>query len=116
MWSMDQDEPLKQVAGLLRQRNAIDNEIASIIQRPMTSGHLGEWVASQIFDIELEVLANEPGFDGKFKSGPCEARQSTSSGTSSEKGCWIPRKPRHLTITSSLLARSHRQYPHALAS
>jgi hypothetical protein len=70
MWSMDQDEPLKQVAGLLRQRNAIDNEIASIIQRPMTSGHLGEWVASQIFDIELEVLANEPGFDGKFKSGP----------------------------------------------
>jgi hypothetical protein len=38
MWGMDQDEPLKQVAGLLRQRNAIDMEIASIIQRPMTSG------------------------------------------------------------------------------
>jgi hypothetical protein len=27
-------------------RNRIDDQIAAIIDRPMTSGHLGEWIAS----------------------------------------------------------------------
>lgn len=48
---------LARAASLLRERNAIDAELARLIQRPMTSGHLGEWIAAQVFDIELEVSA-----------------------------------------------------------
>jgi hypothetical protein len=63
-------QSMARVADLLRQRNVIDREIARIIQRPMTSGHLGEWIASQIFDIEPEKAATAAGIDGRFRSGP----------------------------------------------
>src|SRR3954471_16962362 len=36
------DAQLETVAHLLQRRNVIDAEIAAIINRPMTSGHLGE--------------------------------------------------------------------------
>jgi hypothetical protein len=36
----------------------------------MTSGHAGEWIAAQIFDIELEKNAAAPAYDGRFRSGP----------------------------------------------
>lgn len=36
----------------------------------MSAGHLGEWIAAQIFDIELESSATAPGIDGRFRSGP----------------------------------------------
>jgi hypothetical protein len=73
MPGMEQDEQqLRRIAGLLRERNSIDEEIAGIIQRPMASGHLGEWVASRIFDIELAAVAVEPGFDGRFRSAPLQ--------------------------------------------
>jgi hypothetical protein len=74
MPDMEQDEQLRRIAGLLRERNSIDEEIAGIIQRPMASGHLGEWVASQIFDIELAAVAVEPGFDGRFRSAPLQGK------------------------------------------
>jgi hypothetical protein len=51
------DEPIKRIAELLHERNALDAEIAAIMHRPMTSGHLGEWIASHVFDIELEPSA-----------------------------------------------------------
>jgi hypothetical protein len=41
---VDKDS-LARAAALLRERNAIDAELARLIQRPMTSGHLGEWIA-----------------------------------------------------------------------
>jgi hypothetical protein len=40
----------------------------------MTSGHLGEWLAAQVFDIELEVTAAAAGIDGRFRSGPLPGR------------------------------------------
>jgi hypothetical protein len=46
---------IAKIADLLRERNVIDDAIAKIIGRPMTSGHLGEWIAAQIFDIALEA-------------------------------------------------------------
>lgn len=61
---------LARVAALLRERNAIDAELTGLMQRPMTSGHLGEWIAAQIFDIELESSATAAGIDGHFQSGP----------------------------------------------
>jgi hypothetical protein len=68
-------------AELLRARNAIDAEIASIIGRPMTSGHLGEWIAARIFDIELEPSATATATDGRFSSGSWQGGLSTASGT-----------------------------------
>lgn len=40
---------LRQMAGLLRARNAIDDVIATITDRPVNPGHLGEWIAARIF-------------------------------------------------------------------
>ena len=61
---------LTSLAGLLRERNSIDERISQIIQRPMTSGQAGEWIASRIFDIQLTSSASNPAYDGRFKSGP----------------------------------------------
>ncbi len=36
----------------------------------MTSGHLGEWSAEQVFDIELEQSASAKAIDGRFRTGP----------------------------------------------
>ncbi len=65
---------LARAAALLRERNLIDAELAKLIQRPMTSGHLGEWIAAQVFDIELEASAVAAGIDGRFRSGPLQGR------------------------------------------
>lgn len=64
------DPAVPQVAALLAQRNAIDRELAGVIGRPPTTGALGEFIASRIFDIELEASATAKGIDGRFRSGP----------------------------------------------
>ncbi|GAA3181306.1 hypothetical protein GCM10010531_39380 [Blastococcus jejuensis] len=65
---------LLRIAELLKERNEIDLQIAEVIDRPMTSGHLGEWVAAQIFDIKLESSASETAIDGRFCSAPLKGR------------------------------------------
>jgi hypothetical protein len=65
---------MRRIAELLRERNVLDQAIAAIIQRPMTSGHLGERIAAQIFDIELHASAVNAAFDGHFRSGPLQGR------------------------------------------
>ena len=67
-------ESLEQLAALLQQRNQIDSQIGTIISRPASTGHIGEWIASQIFDIDLATSANSKGFDGTFRSGPLEGK------------------------------------------
>jgi hypothetical protein len=54
------NDSLVALATLLNRRNEIDESIAAIIDRPMTSGHAGEWIAAQIFDLELEGNAAMP--------------------------------------------------------
>lgn len=66
--------PMRRLAELLRERNIIDAEIATITHRPMTAGHLGEWIASQVFDIELEQSAVATAIDGHFRTGPLQGR------------------------------------------
>jgi hypothetical protein len=66
------DDEMAHVARLLSQRNAIDDAIAAVIQRPMTAGHLGEWIAAQVFGIELEQSAVTAGIDGRFRFGPLQ--------------------------------------------
>lgn len=65
---------LAYLSQLLHRRNGIDAEIAALIDRPMTAGHLGEWIAAQVFDIELERSANAAAFDGRFRAGPLHDR------------------------------------------
>jgi len=50
-------DSLARAAALLYKGHAIDAELARLIQRSTTSGHLGEWIAAQVFDIELEASA-----------------------------------------------------------
>ena len=63
-------DPVARIAELLARRNQIDAKIASVIGRPMTAGHLGEWIAARVFAIALEESATAPGIDGHFLSGP----------------------------------------------
>jgi hypothetical protein len=63
---------VERIASLLRERNVLDEQIGAILQRPMTSGHLGEWIAAQVFGIELAASAVEAGIDGRFAAGPLE--------------------------------------------
>lgn len=68
---------VQEIAELLRQRNALDEEIGALMQRPMTAGHLGEWIASQVFGVKLEPSAVAAGIDGRFTSGPLDGQTVT---------------------------------------
>ena len=59
---------LADLAASLRQRNVIDERIGRLIQRPMTSGHAGEWIASRVFNVALEPSAVAKAIDGRFRS------------------------------------------------
>lgn len=62
-------ENIKLLAELIHKKNEIETEISTIIQRPAFIGHTGEYIASQIFDIQLEDSATNKGYDGYFRSG-----------------------------------------------
>jgi len=63
-------QKLEQLARLLRKRNSIDNEIAALIGRPALTGHMGEFIAAAIFNIDLEKSATAKALDGRFATGP----------------------------------------------
>jgi hypothetical protein len=65
---------LEHLADLLSEMNAIGEKVSAITQRPASRGHTGEYIAAEIFDIELEESANAKGFDGHFRSGPLGGR------------------------------------------
>ena len=60
---------LGQLSALVAERNATSTKIAAIIGRPAQLGHLGEFIASELFGIALEASANNKGFDGRFTYG-----------------------------------------------
>jgi len=60
---------LNELANAIRRRNSVDAEIAAIIKRPALTGHVGEFIASGVFGIELEKSATAKGFDGRFRDG-----------------------------------------------
>lgn len=62
-------EKLTELASLLKQRNYVDALITAIINRPSQAGHIGEFIAAKIFDIELNQSAAHAGIDGYFRSG-----------------------------------------------
>ncbi len=67
-------QELQRLASMIKRRNAIDDEIATIIGRPSLSGHLGEYVAARIFGIRLSESAVTKGIDGHFAEGGLAGR------------------------------------------
>ena len=97
---MDEDT-LARAAALLSERNAIDGKLAQLIGRPTASGHLGEWVAAQIFGIELEASATVAGYDGRFRSGPRRGRTVNIKWYQKREGLRTLRTPRRSMTTWS---------------
>jgi hypothetical protein len=62
-------DELKLLADLIKQKNKIEKEIGKIIDRPAIIGHVGEYIASKVFDIRLENSASTKGLDGYFEEG-----------------------------------------------
>jgi hypothetical protein len=102
-------ESVTAVARLVRERNEIDGEITRIINRPAVAGHLGEWLASQLFDIDLEPRDSAEAFDGRFASGPLATRTVNIE--------WISKRNGELGPTSSRAIDFHLVFtgPKALA-
>lgn len=65
---------LEKLAEILAVHNRISKQITAIIDRPAQIGHVGEFIASQVFDIELESSAVHKGSDGRFRSGALAGR------------------------------------------
>src|SRR5882762_3230205 len=65
---------LHRLSTLLREMNRVGDEITEIIRRPALTGHLGEFVSSRIFDIDLAAAANNRAIDGRFREGPLSGK------------------------------------------
>jgi len=65
---------LERIAELLEKRKQIDREISKIIGRPALVGHMGEYIASKIFQIKLEDSATAKGIDGVFIKGSLKGK------------------------------------------
>ena len=65
---------LKRLADLLRRYNTIGDAIAGVIGRPAERGHVGEYIAAQIFNITLERSARKRARDGRFMAGALAGR------------------------------------------
>lgn len=86
---------VRQVAKLILERNAIDDRIAHIIKRPALAGHLGEWLASQVFDVDLEASASEEAIDCRFAAGALAGKTVNVK--------WYAKREGPLDLTSSEL-------------
>ncbi len=79
-------DTLEHLASLIGGRNEIEAKISAIIGRPAHSGHIGEFVASGIFDIELAESAAQKGIDGHFSSGPLAGKSVNIKKYSTDQG------------------------------
>jgi hypothetical protein len=74
----ERTDRLTQLAHLIREHNAAMARISSLIGRPALVGHVGEYIAGAIFDIELNPSASAKGHDGFFRSPPSLAGRSVN--------------------------------------
>ncbi len=63
-------DDLKQLSILIDARNQNEREITALIKRPAAIGHIGEYIASQVFNIVLNESASHKGSDGYFCDEP----------------------------------------------
>ncbi len=66
---MIEHDQLRRLASLVKQRNAVDQEIAAVLNRPAHTGRFGEFIAARIFRIALLDSASHKGIDGHFTDG-----------------------------------------------
>ncbi len=57
---------LSRLASLIKQRNVVGEQITAIVGQPALIGHVGEYIASCIFGIEMEHSAVAKGIDPDF--------------------------------------------------
>ncbi len=65
---------LRQLAKLIDARNQTEREITALIGRPAAIGHIGEYIASRVFNIALEESASHKSSDGYFCDEPLKGR------------------------------------------
>jgi hypothetical protein len=68
--SEDPTAELTEMAELLTERNLLEQRIARLLDRPVSTGAIGEWIAERVFAIRLENAANTRSLDGWFPTGP----------------------------------------------
>ncbi|GAA4974124.1 DUF6998 domain-containing protein [Actinoplanes utahensis] len=68
------NEGLAELATLLRERDGIEKRIADMTGRSARQGDVGEFIAAEVFGIELARNAVQAGHDGWFRSGPLRDR------------------------------------------
>lgn len=66
---------LEELSELLKKRNTLDLQISKIIRRPAEKGHVGEYIAFKVFDIEPHNSATQKGSDGFFRNGSLSSKQ-----------------------------------------
>ncbi len=66
--SINASHRVEELATLVREHNAVVDRISSLIGRPAQIGHVGEYIAGAIFDIDLNPSASTKGHDGFFCS------------------------------------------------
>ena len=71
---MIEHDRLRRLSSLVKQRNAVDQEISAILDRPAHTGHLADFIAARIFQIALLESASHKGMDGHFTDGPLAGR------------------------------------------
>ncbi len=63
-------DDLARLAELINRRNLLEQEITALIGRPAEIGHIGEYIASKVFNIALVQSASHKAIDGHFTDGP----------------------------------------------
>ena len=61
------DRSMKRIFRLLCERARSTRKLPVIMHRPMASGYSSGWIASQVFDIELELTATAMAIDGRSR-------------------------------------------------
>ncbi len=57
---------LPRLADLLRARNTVESNVANLLERPMTLGAVGDYIAAEIFGITLVQSTSHTEFAGIF--------------------------------------------------
>lgn len=67
-------DELRRLSELIRERNENGKKTTVLINRPALIGHVGEYIASTLFDIHLEESAVTKSLDGRFRTGELAGR------------------------------------------
>ena len=88
-------DKLIQLANLIKERNTIAQSITALIGRPAQIGHIGEYIASKIFRIDLAQSATQKAIDGYFRDGLLQKKSVNVK--------WYGKREGTLDITSDTL-------------